>query len=90
MGDGKFSHMGSRGKKRPEEIANEPSALSRLEKLKSSAHARQHGSHAYRDELSSDPSKIGFAFGGVEPGRLHAGGRLIDTHKVSRMRAREP
>ena len=26
---------------------------------------------------------IGFAFGGVEPGRLHAKGQLVETHRVS-------
>ena len=33
-------------------------------------------------QLTSDPTGIGFAFGGVEPGRLHAHGRPVDTHKV--------
>jgi len=36
----------------------------------------------YLQELHSDPKGIGFAFGGVEPGRLHAKGELIETHKV--------
>lgn len=36
----------------------------------------------YLQELHSDPKGIGFAFGGVEPGRLHAKGALIETHKV--------
>ena len=38
--------------------------------------------NVYRNELHSDPLKIGFAFGGVEPGRLHARGQLVETHKV--------
>ena len=88
MGDAKFSHIGSRGKKREGDNVNQTSAVARLEKLKSSAYARQHGSHAYADELSSDPSKIGFAFGGVDPGKLHAGGKLVDTHKVHNSIAR--
>ena len=37
----------------------------------------------FKNEISSDPSGIGFAFGGVEPGRLHAKGKPIETHKVS-------
>lgn len=36
----------------------------------------------YLNELRSDPDGIGFAYGGVEPGKLHAGGKLVDTHKV--------
>jgi len=38
--------------------------------------------NVYKNELHSDPLKIGFAFGGVEPGRLHARGQLVETHKV--------
>ena len=34
-------------------------------------------------ELTSDPSGIGFGFGGVEPGVLHAQGKLHEAHKVS-------
>ena len=34
-------------------------------------------------ELTLDPSGIGFAFGGVEPGVLHAQGKLHELHKVS-------
>lgn len=34
-------------------------------------------------ELTSDPSGIGFAFGGVEPGVLHAQGKMHEVHKVS-------
>jgi len=34
-------------------------------------------------ELDADPSGIGFAFGGVYPGTLHAKGKYVETHKVS-------
>jgi hypothetical protein len=34
-------------------------------------------------ELWSDPTGIGFGFGGVEPGVLHAHGQLHDVHRVS-------
>ena len=34
------------------------------------------------NEVTSDPLGIGFAFGGVEPGRLHAKGKCVDVHKV--------
>ena len=37
----------------------------------------------YSEELKSDPSGVGFAFGGVEPGTAHAKGRLHKVHKVS-------
>lgn len=37
---------------------------------------------ALANELASDPIKVGFAFGGVHPGRLHARGKLVETHKV--------
>jgi len=30
-----------------------------------------------------DPSGIGFAFGGIYPGTLHAKGKYVETHKVS-------
>ena len=33
-------------------------------------------------ELESDKSGIGFAYGGVEPGTLHAHGKLIKCHQV--------
>ena len=36
----------------------------------------------FRDEAQSDPTGIGFAFGGVMPGRLHAKGKVVETHKV--------
>ena len=34
-------------------------------------------------EMEADPSGIGFAFGGVYPGTLHAKGKIFDSHKVS-------
>ena len=34
-------------------------------------------------ELSADPAGIGFAFGGVDPGVIHAHGQLHEAHKVS-------
>ncbi len=34
-------------------------------------------------ELSSDPTGIGFAFGGIHPGTLHARGNLVESHSVS-------
>ena len=34
-------------------------------------------------ELQADPSGIGLAYGGLYPGRLHARGKLVDSHKVS-------
>ena len=37
----------------------------------------------YLQELESDPSKIGFAYGGLNPGRLRARGQLIEQHKVN-------
>jgi hypothetical protein len=37
---------------------------------------------AYDDELRRDVNRIGFAFGGVNPGRLHAHGKLVEEHKV--------
>ena len=35
-----------------------------------------------RLELASDPAGIGFGFGGVEPGTLHAHGQLHEKHSV--------
>ena len=40
------------------------------------------GQSVYTHELKSDPKGIGFAFGGVDPGRLHAHGQIHETHKV--------
>lgn len=37
---------------------------------------------AYSSEIASDPKGVGFAYGGLYPGRLHAKGRLIDQHEV--------
>ena len=41
----------------------------------------------YENELAADPHHIGFAFGGMEPGRVHARGKLIETHKVLNLSA---
>ena len=38
---------------------------------------------AYLEMKEADPKRIGFAYGGVYPGRLHAKGQLIDEHEVS-------
>ena len=38
---------------------------------------------AISDEIADDPTGIGFGFGGVEPGVLHAHGLLHEVHKVS-------
>ena len=35
------------------------------------------------NELKADPSGVGFGFGGVEPGTLHAKGQLHEVHRVS-------
>ena len=40
-------------------------------------------SSPYLNDIESDPKGIGFAFGGVYPGRLHARGRVVDEHKVN-------
>ena len=45
-------------------------------------HVDRHGQSVYDNELESDPKGIGFAFGGVEPGRLHAHGQLVEIHRV--------
>ena len=37
---------------------------------------------AHSLELHSDPAGIGFGFGGVEPGTLHAHGQLYEKHNV--------
>lgn len=37
---------------------------------------------SYAHELSDDPTGVAFAFGGVEPGNLHAGGKLVRVHQV--------
>ena len=40
-------------------------------------------SHGVSLELASDPTGIGFAFGGVYPGTLHSRGHLHESHNVS-------
>ena len=37
---------------------------------------------AYWDEAQADPHHIGFAYGGLYPGRLHAKGQLVEKHEV--------
>ena len=37
---------------------------------------------AYNRDRRSDPTRIGFAFGGIHPGRLHSHGKLIEKHTV--------
>jgi len=37
----------------------------------------------FEREVGADPSGIGFGFGGVEPGTLHAHGELHEVHRVS-------
>lgn len=59
---------------------------------KAEKHKRGHDRHGeagnarkmspYQQELTCDPTGIGFAFGGVEPGILHAHGQLHEVHKV--------
>lgn len=49
--------------------------------LSSDRQARRSTS-TYLQQLESDPRKIGFAYGGVHPGRLHAKGRLVEKHEV--------
>lgn len=44
--------------------------------------ASRHGQSVFLQELSSDPHGIGFAFGGVDPGKLHSHGQAVETHKV--------
>lgn len=41
-----------------------------------------HSSNAFANELTSDPSGIGFAFGGVEPGTQKAHGQLHEIHRA--------
>ena len=42
-----------------------------------------HSSHTISLELSSDATGIGFAFGGIYPGIIHAHGNLVENHSVS-------
>ena len=37
---------------------------------------------AYWNDVEADPLRIGFAYGGVYPGKLHAKGQLVDQHEV--------
>lgn len=37
---------------------------------------------AFWNEVTSDPKGVGFAFGGVEPGRLHAKRKCVEVHKM--------
>ena len=37
---------------------------------------------SYLNDIVSDPRRIGFAYGGVYPGRLHAKGHLVERHEV--------
>ena len=37
---------------------------------------------AYKRDVETDPTGIGFAYGGLYPGRLHAKGQLIEKHEV--------
>ena len=39
-------------------------------------------SSAYRRDVETDPTGIGFAYGGIYPGRLHAKGQLVQKHEV--------
>ena len=40
------------------------------------------GGPSYAHELAADPKGVAFAFGGVDPGILHAAGRLVKVHSV--------
>ena len=43
----------------------------------------KHARSMFEAELAADKADgIGFAFGGVEPGRLHAHGVPVESHKV--------
>lgn len=62
-------------------------AAEKVEELRSLDHARQQADaltnqRLFQDERRSDPTGIGFAYGGVLPGRLHARGKPHETHKV--------
>lgn len=37
---------------------------------------------SYAQEISSDPNGVAFAYGGVDPGTLHAGGKIHKVHQV--------
>ena len=49
--------------------------------LRNAASTRHDQGLIFRNEMSSDPKGIGFAYGGVDPGRL-THGHVIETHKV--------
>ena len=73
--------------KRPDDIPSSKQAFgapspTRRKKRDLDLFTTRDGASVYTNELSADPTGIGFAFGGVEPGRLHAHGQVYDTHKV--------
>ena len=37
---------------------------------------------SFAHELANDPTGVGFAFGGVDPGTLHAHGQVVKVHTV--------
>ena len=41
-----------------------------------------HVGHTLANELKKDPMGMGFAFGGIHPGTLHAGGKNVKVHSV--------
>ena len=62
---------------------NGGSGVASAKKLRQLATTKPHDRVSqFQKELASDPSGIGFAFGGIEPGRLHAHGRVVEWHKV--------
>lgn len=63
--------------------AREMSAADRRRsKSRSTTGTGRAAKNLFKSELESDPSGVGFAFGGVEPGRLHAHGKVVEQHKV--------
>ena len=44
--------------------------------------ALHHVGPSFHHEISSDPMQIAFAFGGINPGTLHAAGKIVRTHTV--------
>ena len=52
-------------------------------KGKSAAYVAKPNGNVFAEELRSDPTEIGFAFGGVDPGTLHAKGQLHEVHRVT-------
>ena len=63
-------------------IASEKTAKKERQKSLEQLAKQKQDKSVFQNELASDPKGIGFAFGGVEPGRLHAHGQLVETHKV--------